>query len=307
MNKSYLYRIAIAMMFIVCSTIAMAQNKTHTIARGETLQSIAAKYGVTEEAIRKANPNMGNMFYVGMKLTIPKASAQIVQGPQNQQYQTTNSLYQQNEQPVYTSAQSREIVKENAATSDKYEDYKYFLIEYNPGVFSPESDESQSYNAFSIGLRGYVPILAHTPIYAYVDAVKLQYSFYNKKDGGIDTSFKMLSGIFSLGLGYGILVPNSKVLIMPKAGLNLIMHVYGQIKTEMKAGGKTETHKVNPFSEYDMSSKEKWNWFNVGGHIGLDIHVSKQFMLGFSYQWGFTKIHSNTHMNQANITLGFCI
>ena len=62
----------IAMMLMVCATISLAQTKSHTVTRGETLESIAQKYGVTTEAIQQANPNMGSMFFVGMKLNIPE-------------------------------------------------------------------------------------------------------------------------------------------------------------------------------------------------------------------------------------------
>lgn len=72
----YFRAVAIASMFVMCITICLAQSKSHTVARGETLQSVAQKYGVSEDAIRQANPNMGNMFYVGMKLDIPEKSEQ---------------------------------------------------------------------------------------------------------------------------------------------------------------------------------------------------------------------------------------
>ena len=70
--------LAIAMMLMICATISMAQTKSHTVTRGETIESIAQKYGVTVEAIKQANPNMGSMFYVGMKLNIPEVQEKPV-------------------------------------------------------------------------------------------------------------------------------------------------------------------------------------------------------------------------------------
>lgn len=51
---------------------ATAQNQTmHTVKRGETLAYIAKMYGITEEALRAANTNVNDLFFVGMKLQIP--------------------------------------------------------------------------------------------------------------------------------------------------------------------------------------------------------------------------------------------
>jgi putative chitinase len=49
---------------------------THTVKRGETLSSIARRYGTTWQAIANAN-NLSNPnnIYAGQKLKIPKAGA----------------------------------------------------------------------------------------------------------------------------------------------------------------------------------------------------------------------------------------
>lgn len=52
--------------------IAIAQQVTHTIQRGETLESIAKKYNVSVNALKRANPDAEELTYVGMKLVIPK-------------------------------------------------------------------------------------------------------------------------------------------------------------------------------------------------------------------------------------------
>ena len=48
---------------------------THKVARGETLESIAAKYNVTEAQLIEANPGAANLFYVGLILNIPESTA----------------------------------------------------------------------------------------------------------------------------------------------------------------------------------------------------------------------------------------
>ena len=58
-------------------TVAMAQQVTHVIQRGETLESIAQKYQVTVDAIKQTNPDAVNMIYVGMRLIIPQNVHQL--------------------------------------------------------------------------------------------------------------------------------------------------------------------------------------------------------------------------------------
>lgn len=59
-------------LFMLLSFIEiMAQQITHTIQRGETIESIAKKYNVSVDALKKANPNISELFFVGLKLNIP--------------------------------------------------------------------------------------------------------------------------------------------------------------------------------------------------------------------------------------------
>lgn len=61
----------------VCAGLMAQSVVTHTVQRGETLESIAAEYGLTEKALLEANPNAKNFFYVGAKLTIPAKSENV--------------------------------------------------------------------------------------------------------------------------------------------------------------------------------------------------------------------------------------
>ena len=64
---------ALATLCLACSIMATAQNATttHTVERGETIESIAKKYNVTEEELIKANPDAAEMVFAGMKLNVP--------------------------------------------------------------------------------------------------------------------------------------------------------------------------------------------------------------------------------------------
>ena len=60
----------------LCVLIASAQTSTikHIVDRGETLTSIAKRYGVTQAKIVELNPDAGQFIYVGMELIIPVAT-----------------------------------------------------------------------------------------------------------------------------------------------------------------------------------------------------------------------------------------
>lgn len=52
-------------------------NQSHTVQRGETIESVAKKYGISVSDLQQANPSTKDYFYAGMKLVIPrKASTQ---------------------------------------------------------------------------------------------------------------------------------------------------------------------------------------------------------------------------------------
>jgi len=70
----YLKHILMFSLMLLIVNIVAAQDYQikHEVQRGETLSSIAKQYGLTEQMIKDANPQMGNLFYVGLKLNIPK-------------------------------------------------------------------------------------------------------------------------------------------------------------------------------------------------------------------------------------------
>lgn len=64
-------KLLFTMFMLLSFTGMMAQQITHTIQRGETIESIARKYNVSVDALKKANPDISEMFFVGLKLNIP--------------------------------------------------------------------------------------------------------------------------------------------------------------------------------------------------------------------------------------------
>lgn len=100
MKKRFLCSLLLAIGVLVC----MAQTmQKHTVQRGETMESIAQKYGVTVSAMKEANPNIGEYFYVGMVLNVPErvsyqerdtaeSVANIVANSQTEQVQSVSTI-----------------------------------------------------------------------------------------------------------------------------------------------------------------------------------------------------------------------
>ena len=80
-------RILLGFMAMMMVSVAMAQQTSHTVQRGETLESIAQKYNVSVSALKNLNPDVAEMFYVGMKLNIPQRSTSNI----DQQQQATSN------------------------------------------------------------------------------------------------------------------------------------------------------------------------------------------------------------------------
>ena len=100
----------IGMLFVTNFVVAQ-EVITHTVERGETLESIAQKYHVTKNEIKKNNPYVEDAFYVGLKLYIPTAQSgnvpQNVGQPQSETIQDPtpsygNNDYSQNKQSEYS-------------------------------------------------------------------------------------------------------------------------------------------------------------------------------------------------------------
>lgn len=116
MKDKTIKRLAAGIVLAACCLASAAQTKTvtHEIQRGETIESIAKKYGVTVEAIKQTNPNAGDYFFAGMKIKVPTSE----QFSPNNKTATTNETY-----TTYKAAQTTKD-----ATTEQY-----------PKVIEPEA------------------------------------------------------------------------------------------------------------------------------------------------------------------------
>lgn len=68
---NYLAGIIITLAMCLTAPLTAFADFVHVVNRGETIHSIAQKYGLSTDQILKANPQASQYVYVGMELTIP--------------------------------------------------------------------------------------------------------------------------------------------------------------------------------------------------------------------------------------------
>lgn len=57
---------------LLLAFVSVSAQDIHVVGKGETVSSIAGRYGLSESALIEANPLLQNGCFVGMKLTVPK-------------------------------------------------------------------------------------------------------------------------------------------------------------------------------------------------------------------------------------------
>lgn len=75
LKKAFLVAMFMTLNFSLCFAQSGDSYITHTVARGETLASIASRYAVTEAKIIELNPEASQFVYVGMDLKIPETNS----------------------------------------------------------------------------------------------------------------------------------------------------------------------------------------------------------------------------------------
>lgn len=289
-------KLSICLMLVFVMSISAQELKTHVIQKGETVESIAAKYRVNVEDIKKLNPYVIG-YYAGVKLKIPVRAT-------NDVFVNTDSI---NVEPPLSNDCN------HLDQRDYDRSFAAICLQYNPGFFVHGKGKSETFNAFSVGYLGHARLFSNIPIY-FNAKVALQYSLMSEKSNqtieGLKVESKntlsMLSGRVNSGIGYGFKISDADVLVMPEVGIDCICHFLGKQKKEVNIDGKNSSSKVDVFDETDMGKEYVWKSFNFGWYTGVVARFSK-VVVGFSYHRALNKIARNTYMDQFDITIGTCL
>ena len=244
-------KVKFALLFIACvfgitSVFAQGGHVEHKIAKGETLYSIAEKYGVTVEEIKKANPKAGNYFYAGMTIQIPKYRCDVNTNPiavgDNNSNNTGNNMNYMIS-PKYESTYTNEFdeFEKNSLTME----FGYGFIE---DAFAFKS---------AIGIR-------HSFTKSFYVGAQIAYNHFYHTSEHYKTKMHFI--YLPLETGYKFMTDNGKWGIIPFAGLGL----------NIGLKGKTT---IDNDEEYKLKVGGK---LGLEGRIGLHVSLA-DFILSASY------------------------
>lgn len=254
-----LFSIILTIMMVFNLSFAQTADREHTIQRGETIESIAKMYNVTQQQILDANPLAKDMFYAGMVIKIPQAS-------------NTNIASNNNNGNSTNASESRYIPGTSNETT--YTEHKTsgltipFNIEY--GFLSKESGlKGTNYTyAATAGVNYY---FMHEASGLFAGA-RIGYnsanfhSFYHERGVATVTHDKKSHFItLPLYLGYTFANQSESFGVSPYAGFDFNFCVGGKDKISANAGGD----KVSQESKLDKS-------------VGIDARIGLQVRLGIN-------------------------
>ena len=270
-------RLLLTMIALLSMTIAVAQQTSHTVQRGETLESIARKYNVTTDAIKRANPDAANMFYVGMKLIIPSS----------QQSKNIGSI--QDNSRKSSSSTSKRIPEENIVnnTQEKISPIEIGNKEVHFGIlveafggysnFMWKDGSPVAGIGFGAGVTGQL--------------------HFNERDLVPDGYFAQLGINYARkGSGaYPINYINAKVLPLGYSFCNL----FNDFALFVKVGG----YVAYPFSKIS-TNKKSFDTKTDYGAIGCVGVSYEKFSVGVSYEHGFANVcDADVSLKNQNIFL----
>jgi len=255
--KTKLMTLVVMCIIATATSFAQTSEKTHKIEKGETIESIAQKYGVTPDEIKKANPNAGNYFYTGMSIKIPAKKTEVAE-PTTIQPEPTNAIENKatNNSHNYvaeTPDKDNNYYSEKSSNDDSFTKWN-FIDEVGYGFINSDA----SVLNFSLGFTYSIK----KPLFLAVQLGYKSYS-YNKylKDYKMtmDTEASYLS--IPLEVGYKITTENGKWGIAPFAGLGFNIGLKGKQKINEHLDGR---------EEYKLK---------IGGKIGVEGRIGLRILL----------------------------
>lgn len=264
-------KLLLTMIALLSMTIAVAQQTSHTVQRGETLESIARKYNVTTAAIKKANPNAADMIYVGMKLIIPSSQQSKNNGTiQNNPRKTSSTTKNVPRREIQYSNQKNPQPPKNANNelnfgilADVFGGYSNFMWDGGSPV---------SGIGFGAGVTGQL--------------------YFNERNYAPEGYFAQIGINYARkGSGaYPINYVNAKVLPLGYSFCDLI----DDCALFVKAGG----YVALPFSKIETQKSSYSTNLDYGAIASIGISYDK-FSVAVSYEHGFANV-SNANVSLKN-------
>lgn len=295
------WKLLIALLFgVVSASASFAQSvTTHTINRGETLASIAQKYGITEQALLELNPDAASLVYVGMQLNIP-AQEQTAKTDVVEQEATSSTVISTTSNTSYYQ------------TTDQDGKSYYVGIIGGYSINNYVGDDADDYDVrggFHVGIVGgrMLNNVAFLESGLYVASKGYKINTHDDtgywQDNGLnyekDQSTKMRTYNLELPIFIGAQMGEYFFKVGPYFSYAL--------SGERKITGEYTFHEDTHSSATDflddktkISDMDNFNRFGIGLGASIGCRV-EHFTMGFTYQRGLSKIFDNRKEYEQNI------
>ena len=236
------------LMFVVVNAVSAQDFQAkHQVQRGETLAGIAKHYGVTEQMIKEANPQMGNLFYVGLKLNIPTQKKENI-------HETSDSV-----KPILVQAEEKTLVNVEDVIIDNNDDTStegtwIFAMEIGYGFLDNGGIKGASCSAYQATIGANYMI--NDALYA---GARIGYNSASSSYTDITSNIHMIV----LPLEFGYVWGRENIKLIPFSGIDLNIGLNG--KTKFKSGNHDD---------------EK---IKIGGKLGVALNLGlRLYLWGFN-------------------------
>lgn len=282
----------------VCISIAtMAQSVVlHTVQRGETVASVAKKYNISEEQLRKANPDVDVYFYVGMKLNIPVANTAESETKSHTKTEANQQVIGTVNSNSYSqlSKTSQGASIDQPTPTESYTRWKFY-DKVGWSTLTRSGNESMNMGGcfFELGVSHYLG--QNLPLSFGLAYTAHFYNKYNKPesigDAGSTTDIDISSIQIPVTIGYDF---GNKISVTPYIGAYIDYTISG--KSEFKMSGEKMTSKLKDWNDYTK--------LQLGLKGGVKLHLG-EFTLGAEYGIGLTKHDENIDESYWGLFIGY--
>lgn len=299
-------RFTVCMIMILVASIGMAQEViSHVVERGETLESIAQKYGITTSQLREANPDINDFFYVGMKLSIPQLTKTELQKKSQNNISDSEESVLEERIPIQVDSQNNIGNTFQQSVLDSKANSWHFFFRLGPSIFRTEKSGSLSRNdskSYSTSVGFEITLGVH---YYFTDQFYLSggLGYYSASSStslsSIGDSFRSetTSHNIILPIEVGVVFPiSSKFGIVLQVGPSLLYTVGGKMKIGNEEMSFSEwenntNQSIDKFSAFArVGGGIKWEGFTLMGYYGIPL--TKTFGGGDKKNfWGITIGH----------------
>lgn len=279
-------------LLLMTLNVSAQTSVTHTIQRGETIESVANKYGISVTDLQQANPDTKEYFYAGMKLTIPAASAGNNTTVVQQQNVPSQAVNQKDTPQAKTYTQDAQVGSSTTSYSTNYQTKtkKGFTrvddsSDFEANTYNICSEAGFTYISagnnmtggttimrFSGGANFHITNNIYTSIrIGYLGSITSTSTKYNSPIK-IETKNSLHSICLPLEAGYTIQTENRRFALLPMIGVVPAVSITGSSESTDDLNGKNK-------------EKIKGGSFAMEGYAGLRIRIG-DFNLGASYNIG---------------------